>query len=125
VSTGVRRYAFVQVVVVLIATVKVLELAAVLPAHQTATLAFYVILSITNIGGLLEGRAWAFTMELARQVTLAISAVTLGALHLVPATAAVAGGLFCVVSAAWVERQRREPAAQSLEPGVLGSTRNG
>jgi hypothetical protein len=112
-------------VVVLIATVKVLELAAILPAHQTGALAFYVFLSITNIGGLLEGRGWAYPMELARQLTLAVSAATLGALGLVPATAAVAGGLFCVISAVWVERQRREPVAQTLEPGVLGSPRNG
>jgi hypothetical protein len=48
---------------VLLATVKVLELAAVLPAHQTGALAFYVVLSITNIGRLLEGRGWAFAME--------------------------------------------------------------
>jgi sterol desaturase/sphingolipid hydroxylase (fatty acid hydroxylase superfamily) len=125
VGAGVRRYAFVQFVVVLIATVKVLELAAILPAHQTGALAFYVFLSITNIGGLLEGRGWAYPMELARQLTLAVSAATLGALGLVPATAAVAGGLFCVISAVWVERQRREPVAQTLEPGVLGSPRNG
>jgi hypothetical protein len=53
------------------------------------------------------------------------TAVSLGALQLVPATAAVAGGSFCVISAVWIERQRPKPAAQSLEPGVLGSQRNG
>jgi sterol desaturase/sphingolipid hydroxylase (fatty acid hydroxylase superfamily) len=125
VRRGVRRYAFVQFVVVLVATVKVLELAAILPMHQTAALAFYVILSITNIGGLLEDRAWAYPMELARQTTLAVAAASLGAIQLVPVTAAVAGGVFCLVSAVWIERERREPEAQTLEPGVLGSSRNG
>lgn len=64
-------------------------------------------------------------MEWARQLTRAFSAATHGALALVPATAAVAGGLFCLISAGWIERQRREPKAHALDPGVLGSSRNG
>lgn len=115
VASTVRRYALVQFVVVLLATVKVLELAAVLPTHQTAALAFYVVLSITNIGGLLEGRGWAYAMELARQVTLAMTMVALAGLDLVPALwAAVAFGFFGA-SAGWVMRLRGAGADRSGE----------
>ncbi|HZO18249.1 MAG TPA: sterol desaturase family protein [Gemmatimonadaceae bacterium] len=112
-----RRYALVQFIVVLLATIKVLELAAVLPTHQTAALAFYVVLSITNIGGLLEGRGWAFSMELARQLTLAATAAALGALGMVPVFGALAAAGFCGGSALWVLRLRAEPVRES-EPGA-------
>lgn len=106
VAPAVRRYAFVQFLVVLLATVKVLELAAVFPGHQTAALAFYVVLSITNIGGLLEARAWAYAMELARQVTLAVTVVAVAALDLVPGVWAGVAFAFFGLSALWAMRLR-------------------
>ena len=113
VAPAVRRYAFVQFVVVLLATVKVLELATTLPTHQTAALAFYVVLSITNIGGLLEGRGGAHAMELARQVTLAITAVALAALDFIPDGWATLAFLFFSASAAWVVKIRGSSEAAS------------
>jgi sterol desaturase/sphingolipid hydroxylase (fatty acid hydroxylase superfamily) len=110
IAPAIRRYALVQFLVVLLATVKVLALAAVLPAHQTGALAFYVVLSITNIGGLLEGRGWAFAMELARQATLAVTAGALVFFEMVPMAAGVTAGVFCAVSALWVVRLRGSAA---------------
>jgi hypothetical protein len=119
VAQPVRRYALVQFLVVLLATVKVLQLAAVLPAHQTAALAFYVVLSITNIGGLLEGRGWAFAMEFARQVTLAVTAVALAGLEMVPLTPAVVAAVFCGSSAIWVVRLRGAEARPATSPNAF------
>ena len=116
VAPSVRRYAFVQFVVVLLATVKVLELAASLPMHQTAALAFYLVLSITNIGGLLEGRGWAHAMELARQVTLAFTAVALGVLDWVPDGMATVAFVFFCASAVWLVRIRGTSPASSMAP---------
>ena len=116
VAPSVRRYAFVQFLVVLLATVKVLELAATLPSHQTAALAFYVVLSITNIGGLLEGRGWAHPMELARQVTLAMTAIALAVLEVIPDGMATMAFVFFSASAVWVVRVRATSRGSSITP---------
>ncbi len=71
-----------------------------------------MVLSITNIRGLLEGRGWAFAMELARQATLAVTAGALVFFEMVPMAAGVTAGGFCAVSALWVVRLRGNAAVE-------------
>jgi alkylglycerol monooxygenase len=77
VSRGVTWYGFAHFVLVLLAAVKTLSLASTLPLSQVAALTFYLALSLTNIGGLLEGEGWAYVLELARLLSLSAAAATM------------------------------------------------
>jgi hypothetical protein len=55
-STSVKWYAFVQFVSVLLGTLAALKAAEHLPAWQLAVIVFYVALSLSNLGSLLEKR---------------------------------------------------------------------
>jgi hypothetical protein len=69
---------------------------AVLPL---AAGAFYVVLALTNVGGVLEGRRWALTAEQARLGALGSAAVGLLAYNEAPRVVSVAMLLGCAVSA--------------------------
>lgn len=48
-----------------------------MPTRDLATLTFYVALSLTTIGGILELRRWAFAAEQARLGALGVAGVVL------------------------------------------------
>ncbi len=77
VPRAITWYAFVQFLLVLVASVKVLTLSASLPLQQTGALVFYLALALTNIGGLIEGERWGYVLEQARLLSLAVACVTL------------------------------------------------
>lgn len=110
VPRGVSWYAFCQFVLVLLASVKTLTLAATLPITQTGALAFYIVLSLTNLGGLLEGEGWGYVLEQVRLLSLSAACVTLlvqGTLPPIPV--ALVLGWF-LVSAVWLRSLLALPA---------------
>jgi sterol desaturase/sphingolipid hydroxylase (fatty acid hydroxylase superfamily) len=76
-ATRVKWYAFVQFVAVLLGTLVALKAAEHLPAWQLAVVVFYVALSLSNLGSLLESASWVKPMEIARLVTLILVAMML------------------------------------------------
>jgi sterol desaturase/sphingolipid hydroxylase (fatty acid hydroxylase superfamily) len=77
VSAGVTWYATAQFTSVLAAAVPVLAIAGDLPTAQAAALAFYIALSLANVGALLEGEAWGAILEYARLLSLGVASATL------------------------------------------------
>ncbi|HJR35957.1 MAG TPA: sterol desaturase family protein [Gemmatimonadales bacterium] len=65
-----RRYAVAQFLAVLLASVAVLNTASTLPPATLMAATFYVLLSLGNIGGILEARAWSGPSEIARLLIL-------------------------------------------------------
>ena len=65
-----RRYAVAQFLAVLLASVAVLNAASALPTASLVAATFYVLLSLGNIGGILEARAWSAPSEIARLLIL-------------------------------------------------------
>ncbi|MEZ4586321.1 MAG: sterol desaturase family protein [Gemmatimonadales bacterium] len=70
-------YAAVQFLTVLVASVALLDHAASLPLGQTLAGVFYLALSLGNLGGVIERRAWAAVSELVRLAVLAVAAAVL------------------------------------------------
>ena len=101
-SSAVKWYALVQFVAALLGTLAALKAAESLPAWQLAVVVFYVALSLSNLGSLLENARWVRAMEVARLVTLiaAASILLFGVPRFDPRV--VAGmGLFGIVSLGW------------------------
>lgn len=97
----VRRYAAVQFLLVLVASVAVLQFADHLRPVELAAAAFYIALSLSNLGSLLESARWVTAMEFARLATLIVTAGVLLALPRFPASAVLAAGGLGVVSLVW------------------------
>jgi alkylglycerol monooxygenase len=102
VPRAVGWYALAQFMAVLLVSVRLLALADALPMAQTAALVFYIALSLTNIGGLLEGERWAFLLEQARLGSLIVACGTLLVRGTLPRAGVVAALAWFVISAAWV-----------------------
>ncbi len=102
VDRGVTAYAFVQFVIVLAVSVRLLAIAESLPTAEAVGLTFYVVLALTNIGGLLEGERWGYLLELARLISLAAAATTVLVTGRVPAPWSGAALVLFVVSALWL-----------------------
>jgi alkylglycerol monooxygenase len=103
----VRRYVFVQFVAVLLATVVVLRFARELTPVQLGVVAFYVAISLSNLGSLLEGARWTVPMELARLVTLVVTAAVLLSLERFSPAAVWSAGVFGTASLVWLATIRR------------------
>ncbi len=110
----INRYVFVQFVVVIVASIEILQLAGKVPLYHTAALGFYVVLSLSNFGSLLENRAWVWMLELARQVTVTAAAVILLYTGETPRPLTIAVLVFSALSTLWVVALRR--AAASATP---------
>ena len=95
---GVAAYALAQFVVVLLASVKLLEASAELPMHQTGAAAFYIAVSLTNIGGVFERSRWAYSLEVARLTTLLVIAAALAILTSAPLVVTVLLAAFALAS---------------------------
>ncbi|MBY0489852.1 MAG: sterol desaturase family protein [Gemmatimonadaceae bacterium] len=73
VPPGLSLYALTQFVLAVPGALWLLTSASRLPVGQLLAGTFVVALTLTNIGGLLEGRRWALSAEGARTLALAIS----------------------------------------------------
>ena len=109
VAGAITLYSVVQFVVVIFASVKLLAIADKLAMAQVGAFVFYIALALVNIGGLLEGEAWAYVMEQARLISLGAAAGTLLVLGNVSRLgAALALGWFAL-SAVWLWTASRAP----------------
>lgn len=107
VAPPVLWYAFTQFLAALVASLGVLKVQGTLPMDQLAALAFYVVLTLSNLAVLLEGRDWAIVPEAARHTVLGLVALVLGGLGAIPPLAAAGGTAFGVASIVWLLGLRR------------------
>ncbi len=116
-------YALAQFVVVLVASVWVLSAADTLPVRHLVAAGFYVVLTLSNLGSLLELQRWVVPLELARHLVLGGAAVVLLVTGGAPVAAAWAGAGFSLASLGWFAALRGQvgamvPAA-AAEAGTL------
>lgn len=101
-----QRYALVQFLAVLLASVAFLRAARGMSGMTLVAGTFYVLLSLGNIGGILEARAWAGPSETARLVIMGgVAGLLLATGGGPPSLLALAAG-FALVSLLWVGRLR-------------------
>jgi hypothetical protein len=101
VPTPIRRYAAAQFLLVLVASVAILRFAEELRPVELAAAAFYITLSLSNLGSLLESARWVTVVEIARLVTLILTAGVLLAVPRFPPAAVMAAGGLGVLSLLW------------------------
>ncbi|MBI3792385.1 MAG: sterol desaturase family protein [Gemmatimonadetes bacterium] len=118
----VAAYAFVQFLVALTGAYLLLTAGNQVPLVQLGAASFYVVLALSNLGVLLEGRAWVLVPELARHAVLAVVCIVaagVGAWGWTPALVATAG---CIASAAWLvalrPRLENDAAPGDHSPGA-------
>lgn len=112
-----QRYAVTQFLVVLLASIAFLQAASSLPDVTLVAGMFYVLLSLGNIGGILESRAWAGPSETARLLILGGAAGALLAMGGGPAWLLALAVAFAVVSLGWLARLR--PLLTSSDPRAI------
>lgn len=99
-----QRYAVAQFLVVLLASVAFLQAASGMSGLTLAAGTFYVLLSLGNIGGILEARAWAGPSETARLLILAGVSAVLLANGSGPAWLFTSAVVFALLSLGWMVR---------------------
>ena len=102
VPRALQGYAFTQFVAGLLASVALLAAAPTLPVGQTLAGVFYLILTLSNVGAILEGRAWAAVSELARLAVLAAAVSALLVRGHGPQTLLGGALVFALASAIWI-----------------------
>jgi alkylglycerol monooxygenase len=113
VPSALSRYALTHFVLTIPPALWLLSSADALPFGQLSAGAFYIVLALTNVGGALEARRWAFMAEQAR-----LGALLIAGLALVVTSYWVAGGLLlagCSASLVWLWAMRSAFTAPSDE----------
>ncbi len=105
---AVTAYAFVQFVVALAGAYVLLTTASKFSLLQVGAASFYVVLALSNLGILLEGRAWVLVPELARHSALAIVALVASGLGAWSWGLGLGAALGCVASALWLVSLRTQ-----------------
>ena len=106
IPAGLSRYALLQFLVVLAASLALLRNARSLVPGELLAGGFYIALSLGNIGGVLEARSWAGVSEAVRLLVLGGIAAGLGATGRLPAGLLVLALLFALGSLLWILRLR-------------------
>jgi hypothetical protein len=116
-------YALVQFVVVLLASVKLLEASAELPMHHTGAAAFYIAVSLANIGGVFERSRWAYSLEIARLTTMLLIAAALTLLTSTPPVLTAMLAVFALASLVWLRalRQHLTVSFATYGPGGMAA----
>ncbi|WP_411280160.1 sterol desaturase family protein [Gemmatimonas sp.] len=106
VPAALSRYALAHFTLTIPPALWLLTAADRLPALQIGAAAFYVALSLTNVGGVLEGRRWAFAAEQARLGALGAASMALLVRNEAPLWIGGASLCCCVISAyaLWTNR---------------------
>jgi alkylglycerol monooxygenase len=112
-----RRYALLQFVVTLAGAVALLDAAPRLSPVSAMAGAFYVVLSLANVGGILETRSWAGLSEAVRLTTLGGAATVLLATGATPSWLLAGAAGFAALSLLWVLRLR--PLLTSSDPRAV------
>jgi len=117
-SRSLLAYAAVQFVAASLMGVVLLELAPKVGLWPLVGPAFYVVLTLNNLGGVLERRQWALWSEMARLLALpAVAAVGFGLGWGVPLWAVGVAAAFAGVALAWlwaVRAELTEPAEPQM-----------
>ena len=95
-------YAVAQFALTVVAGTRVLTIAPSLTMPETGALVFYLALSLTNVGGLLEGESWSIPLEAARVLSLSVASLTLLLTSDVPRLPVVLALSWFVLSALWL-----------------------
>ena len=101
-----KRYALVQFVIVLAGAVALLDAVPRMSLASSLAGAFYVVLSLANIAGMLEARSWAGLSEVMRLVVLGGVAAVLVVSEGAPRWLLAAAAGFAAMSLVWVVRLR-------------------
>ena len=99
-----RAYALIQFLVVLVAAVALLDAAGSMTGAAILAGSFHVLLSLGNIGGVLESRRWTALTEPARLLALAVAAALLGLTGTLALPLAALALLFALGSLLWFLR---------------------
>ncbi len=102
VPRSLKAYATTQFVVVVIAATALLARAAALPMTQVMAGVFYLVLALSNIGAIFEGRSWAALSEFVRLLALGVAVAVLVAAGQGPAPLLMGALVFTVGSAGWI-----------------------
>lgn len=119
VPRSLRIYALVQFGVVLAASVALLDAAARLPLGQSVAAMFYIVLSLGNIGGVLETRSWAGMSEAMRLIVLGGAAAALLIAGSGPALVLAAAVAFAAGSLVWILQLRPMLTSSDVRAVVL------
>jgi len=112
-----RVYALLHFVVILVASVLLLQAAPRMPAAQLLASGFYVALSLANVGGILEARSWAAPSELVRLTVLGGACSVLLAAGAGPAW--LLGGAIALAAISAVSVLRLRPLLTSPDPRAI------
>lgn len=115
VPVALSRYAVTHFALTIPVALWLLTAAERLAVLPLAAGAFYVVLALTNVGGVLEGRRWAFTAEQARLGALGAAAMGLLAFNDAPRVVSVTLLLGCTVSALFLWQHRSAFTRSSSE----------
>lgn len=120
VPSALRLYAALHFAAILAGAMQLLGAAQALPTGQVFAGAFYLILSLGNIGGVLEARSWALVSEAGRLVILGGACAVLLALGVGPPWLLGGALVFAAGSGVWLARMRGlfNPATGTRVPGV-------
>ena len=80
----------------------VLTIASSLTMPETAAIVFYLALSLTTIGGFLEGERWTLVLELARIISLAAAGLTLLLTNGISRVPVILALVWLLASALWL-----------------------
>jgi len=103
---GLAVYVFVQFLIVLGGTTALLFRQDDLAAGPRAAAAAAILLTLVALGGLLERKVWAFSLETLRVCLLLLAAVVGGAAETVPVAMAAVSAAAAIALLAWLSRYR-------------------
>lgn len=106
VAAALKAYGFLQFVTALAGAMALLAAAASLPLLQLLAGIFYIMVTLANVGGILEGRSWAGVSEVVRLLVLGGAVALLAGRGMLPAWAAVLLGIAALTSVFWMLRLR-------------------
>ena len=110
---GLALYVFVQFVIALGGTTVLLFRQDDLAAGPRAAAAAAILVSLVALGGLLERKAWAFSLETLRVLLILLAAVVGAASAAVPVAMAAVSAAGAVVLLVWLSRYRDVPGSSA------------
>ena len=102
VPRSLKAYATIQFAVIVVASTWLLAKAAALPVMQVMAGVFYLVLALSNIGAILEGRSWAALSEFVRLLALGAAVAVLVAAGRGPVPLLIGALVFVAGSAGWI-----------------------
>ena len=103
---GLALYVFVQFLIVLGGTTALLFRQDDAASGPRAAAAAAIVFTLVALGGLLERKAWAFSLETLRVCLMLVAAVVAGAAAAVPVAMAAVSAAGAIVLLAWLSRYR-------------------